>query len=117
MEEIMEYNIKVKIRNNLLLKAIKNAGYEPGAKLSKLIGINYQSLNELINLTISPLMSDGNLRPCAIKILEFFNKIPDELWTYEQLEPLEKNSFEFEADFNQIQCYLPKYDAVDAIES
>ena len=111
-----EYNIKVKIRNNLILKVIKDAGFEPGSKLSDLIGIKYYFLNDLINLTLSPLDENGNLRPGAIKVLEFFNKSPDELWTLEQLIPFEKNSFEFEADISQIQNYLPKYDPIELLE-
>jgi len=102
-----EYKVTVKIRNNLILKAIEQAGYEPGGKLAKTIGVGYVDFNNLINLTDSPLYSNGTLRPIAAKLCDFFHKLPEELWTDEQLTPLESNTSEIEATFSQIQQYLP----------
>ena len=110
-----EYNIKIKVRNNLLLKAIEKAGEVPGGKLAEKIGIPYTTLNDLVSLKVSPLNAEGEIKPAAYKICEYFNKAPFELWSEEQLEPLENNNVEIEASLDQLQSLLQR-PQVDALE-
>ena len=110
-----EYNIKIKVRNNLLLKAIEKAGEVPGGKLAEKIGIPYTTLNDLVSLKVSPLNAEGEIKPTVYKICEYFNKAPFELWSEEQLEPLENNNVEIEASLDQLQSLLQR-PQVDALE-
>jgi len=103
-----DYHLTIKIRNNRLLKAIEAAGGTPGNKWCEANGLTYTSVNDLINMVVSPLTPTGTLRPIAIKLCEVLNKLPDDLWSNEQLYPLEKNFSEMEMDYSQIVALLPQ---------
>lgn len=105
-----EYNITLKIRNNLLLQAFKNKGEVPGEVLAQKIGISYPFLNMYVTLKRSPLDNDGNYRDEVFKICEFLNMPPSSLWTEEQLTPLSKSTVEVTASYDQLATYLPYSD-------
>ena len=107
MERVDEYNITLKVRNNLLLQAFKDKGDYPGQELAEKIGITYVMLNAYIALKLSPIHRNGNYRESVYKICEYLKKLPEELWTDEQLTPLENSVVEFTATYDQISAYLP----------
>lgn len=102
-----DYRISVKVRNNRLLKAIEEAGGKPGNKWCDKNGLTYKMVNDLINMTISPLLETGELSKTASMLCDVLGKIPDELWSAEQLRPLEKNFSELEMDYQQVVAMLP----------
>jgi RNA polymerase sigma factor (sigma-70 family) len=107
-----DYRINVKVRNARLLRAIEAAGYVSGAKFAEKVGITYQ--NQLIgylNLSVSPYDKKGNLRESAEKLCVFLNKGPDELWSEEQMTPLQKNRAEREVSGEQVQCLMDSREA------
>ena len=86
-----DYKITVKVRNNNLLRAIADMGLEPGQKLAEMIGINYSTLNDYINLTKSPTnQKTAGIYESALKICDFLNKLPDDLWSCEQSGKLDQ---------------------------
>lgn len=97
-----DYRVTVKVRNNRILKAIEAVGGVPGQKWCDEVGLCYTTLNKLINMTTSPLAANGGLRDQAQKLCEVVNAIPDDLWSSEQLHPLEKNFSSFEMDHQQV---------------
>ena len=103
-----EYNITLKVRNNLLLQAFKNKGEAPGRILAQKIGIGYDILNGYITLKRSPLDSEGDYRDDVYKICEFLNMSPSSLWTDEQLTPLDKSTVEVTASYEQLTAYFPR---------
>lgn len=104
---MMDYRITVKVRNNRLLKAIEDAGGTPGKKWCDANGLGYVRVNDLINMTSSPLSSDGSLFHDAARLCEVLGKLPEDLWSNEQLYPLEKNFSEMEMDYSQVIALLP----------
>lgn len=102
-----EYNITLKIRNNLLLQAFRNKGEVIGRALAEKIGMRYDSLNGYIALKRSPLNAEGEYRDDVYKICEFLNMMPTKLWTDEQLTPLIKSTVEVTASYDQLNMYLP----------
>jgi len=102
-----DYRITVKVRNNRLLKAIEDAGGSPGQKWCDANGLRYARVNSLINMTSSPLTTEGGLFPDAARLCEVLNKLPEDLWSNEQLYPLEKNFSEMEMDYSQVVALLP----------
>jgi RNA polymerase primary sigma factor len=114
-----DYRLSIKIRNNNILVAIESAGYVCGQKLASLIGIQYQrELLGYVNLTFSPIDDEGNLLESAVKLCEFLKKMPYELWSNEQLTPVEKNTSDIELSFDDISAFMPAYedDALNKIE-
>lgn len=107
-DEMKDYRITVKVRNNRLLKAIEDAGGSPGNKWCEANGLGYARVNSLINMTSSPLTAEGNLFPDAALLCEVLGKLPEDLWSNEQLYPLERNFSEMEMDHAQVVALLPQ---------
>ena len=80
-----EYRVELKIKNNLLLSAIENAGFKSIAEFSRDIGVHMQSIHRLITLKEAPLRQDGTFTTTAQKLLDYFCALPEDLWSEEQL--------------------------------
>lgn len=103
-----DYRLTIKVRNNRLLKAIEAVGGTPGQKWCEANGLDYARVNNLINMTRSPLTKDGDLFPDAAKLCEILGKLPEDLWSNEQLYPLERNFSEIEMTHEQVVALLPQ---------
>ena len=102
-----DYRVTVKVRNNRILKAIKNIGGEPGQKWCEANGLVYTQINNLINMTESPLLKTGALSTSAERLCDVLGKLPEELWTNDQIRPLEKNFTELDMTQDQVMALLP----------
>ena len=102
-----DYRVTIKVRNNRILKAIKDIGGEPGQKWCEANGLVYTQINSLINLTESPLLKTGLLSTPAEKLCDAVGKLPEELWTNDQIRPLEKNFTELDMTQDQVMALLP----------
>lgn len=107
LQKMKDYRITVKVRNNRLLRAIEDAGGSPGNKWCKANGLGYLTVNRLINMARSPLTAEGDLLPTAARMCEVLDKLPEDLWSNEQLYPLERNFTELEMDHAQVVAMLP----------
>lgn len=102
-----DYRLTIKVRNNRLLKAIEAVGGIPGGKWCAENGLSYSLVNDLINMTKSPLTAGGDLCPVAVRLCGVLGKLPEDLWSSEQLYPLERNFSEMEMDLAQVVALLP----------
>jgi RNA polymerase sigma factor (sigma-70 family) len=80
-----EYNVKVTVRNNLILKAIKDFGYTNLNNFAKATGIGVTGLYSLVNLMEPPIGVKGEFIKSAKDLMEVLGACPSELWTDEQL--------------------------------
>ena len=103
-----DYRVTVKVRNNRILKAIEDVGGAPGQMWCKANGLRYSSINDLINLTESPMQTNGALTTQAEALCLAVRKIPEELWSEEQLIPLDRNTSEAEMSHEQVVAMLPR---------
>ena len=103
-----DYRVTVKVRNNRILKAIEDVGGAPGQMWCKANGLRYSSINDLINLTESPMQKNGALTTQAEALCLAVRKIPEELWSEEQLIPLDRNTSEAEMSHEQVVAILPR---------
>jgi len=101
-----EYLLSVKVRNNLILNAIKDAGGETGQLWCVENGLSYEAVNKYINIAISPIGLDGNYKKSALALCDVLNKTPYDLWTEKQLSPLANNKKSTEISENEIDAYL-----------
>lgn len=116
-----DYRLTIKVRNNRILKAIEESGGIPGAKWCDENGLPYHKVRHFINMTESPLTPEGEMHHAATKLCDVLNKIPEDLWSNEQLYPLEKNFSELEMTHEQVvgllpteqQSYLPDFSGVE----
>ncbi len=80
-----EYNVKVTVRNNLILKAIKDFGYTNLNNFAKATGVGITGLYSLVNLMEPPVGVKGEFIKPAKDLMEVLGACPSELWTDEQL--------------------------------
>jgi len=106
MNEPKDYRVTVKVRNARIINALAEIGEVVGAKVSAKIGIPYGKLLALSNLTISPIDKDGNVIPEVLKICEFTNKMPLELFSPDQIVPLETNTAEVEMTADEVETLM-----------
>lgn len=92
-----DYRVQIKVRNARLLRAIEQAGHQPGQIFAGEVGISYTGhLLPYLNLKRTPFDENEDLRPCAEKLCVFLNRMPDELWSEEQRYPLLTNAAEID---------------------
>ena len=90
-----EYRVKISVRNNLILKAIEDAGVTSVAGFCKYMGLRSKVLLGLINFSYTPINSVGEFTPIAKQLMEALGAAPTDLWTSEQLNlRLPKNHVE-----------------------
>ena len=96
-----DYRVTIKVRNANLLRAIEQIGEMPGQTFADKAGISYHHLNGLISCKISPLKPDGSYREGVINLCEYLNKMPCDLFSQDQIEPLKTNSVDVELTYEQ----------------
>lgn len=101
-----DYRVTIKVRNNRILTAIAKAGGDPGGKWCDANGLSYCTVNNLINMTASPLLASGRLSQTAERLCDVLNSTPEDLWSNEQLYPLEKNFSELEMSHDQVMALV-----------
>ena len=80
-----EYRVKVSVSNNLLIRAIENAGYKTQSEFARAIGCSVATMNCLCGLRISPMTQEGEFTKAANQVMEALGACPTDLWTEEQL--------------------------------
>lgn len=97
-----DYRVTVKVRNNNLLLAIESAGYKVGKEFADIVGKPYTEINNLINMTLSPLDRYGNARSSVQRLCVVLNKTFDELFSNSQIDALQTNKSEVEMTAEQV---------------
>jgi RNA polymerase sigma factor (sigma-70 family) len=104
-----DYRVQIKVRNARLLRAIEQAGHQPGQIFAGKVGISYTGhLLPYINLKRTPFDENGDLRPCAEMLCVFLNRLPDELWSEEHRYPLVTNAVEIELSATSVYELLSR---------
>ena len=89
-----DYRLKVTIRNDRLLTAMENMGFESMAQFTQAHGLNYERTGHIFNGKLKPLNEKGELTSIAKEILSILNLETDEAFTERQLKGFVKTSFE-----------------------
>lgn len=105
-----DYRVAIKVRNNRILKAIEAVGGTTGNIWCEANGLHYPKVNDLINMTATPINKKGSLSTTAIKLCEVLNKMPEDLWSDDQIRPLEKNFTSLEMTREQVMSLMAPED-------
>lgn len=89
-----DYRVHVKVLNNNLLTAIETHGFKSIPKFAKAYDLHYHQLLDLINMSLSPLKPDGELRHLTEQLMTVLGKSFDELFNERQVEGFETNRSE-----------------------
>ena len=98
-----DYRVEIKVKNNLLASAMDRKGITSAAELSRQSGITYSQACRYLNLQESIYDFRGEYRQCFMRLCEFINLMPCELYPEAQMiEPLKTNKKTIEADANEL---------------
>lgn len=102
-----EYRVEVKVKNNLILKKIEDAGFGSLRQFSIETEICYASLLKAINLTSAALNKKGEYTHTVNQLCEYFDCIPEELFSANQMEKaLKSNKRSTEVSEAEAKFYL-----------
>lgn len=89
-----EYRVDFKVRNNVILKKIEDAGYKTVGEFCRLNNIvNYTShLGNVISMKESPLNKKGEFRAYIVRVAELLGCSPLDLFTDTQLHTILKTN-------------------------
>lgn len=117
-----DYNITLKVKNNLLLEQMRMFGYESGADLSRASGVSQTDISEMLNLkaNIYTHKTDERglkvLRKCVKTLCNFFSCCVEDIYPERHLEdPLKTNSIERALNYEQIK-ELTTYPTITLLE-
>lgn len=104
-----EYRVDIKVRNNLILKKINEAGYETVGEFCRLNNIvnRNTAIGELVNMKKSPLKENGEFCSDVEKLCVLLNCLPEDLFTNAQLHmALKTNKVTKIIEEQYVQQYL-----------
>ncbi len=89
-----EYRIDIKVRNNVILNKLEDAGYKSVGEFCRLHNVmKYaSSIGCIINMTQSPLQSDGKFRTCILFVADKLNCDACDLFTDSQMKVVLKTN-------------------------
>lgn len=116
-----DYRVTIKVRNNRILKAIEETGEKLGGKWCDKHGLPYTMVNSLVNMSTSPLGKDFALKEWVVHLCDVLNKTPEDLFSNDQIYPLEQNFSELEMSYEQViqlsnektATYLPDFSVIE----
>lgn len=102
-----DYRIEVKVKNANILRAIKKNGYDNVNRFCVANNFSPQSFGDYVNLKKSPVNKHGDWVPYIIRIAEALNTMPSDLFSHEQLIPLDNNKSSADVSMEDIGTLLP----------
>ncbi|MHC4158881.1 MAG: sigma-70 family RNA polymerase sigma factor [Planctomycetota bacterium] len=113
---IPDYSVTVTVKNNYLLTAMREAGYETSAALSRATGVHQITISKFLNLKLTPYSSKG-VRKGIAKISEHLKKLPEDLFPPKHIEdPLKTNKQTITLYQDQIKSIAGSQDYPQMIE-
>lgn len=105
-----DYNLKLTVRNNRILQAIKDAGFESVSAFAKANFIRDSFVNALICFRRRPVLEDGTLCAHAQQLCEILNLLPEDSWTFDQMGlKMGRCSFETVVEENALKALSDKH--------
>jgi RNA polymerase primary sigma factor len=98
-----DYRIEIKVKNNRLLTKMEKAGYASVAKFAEALGVNRDVIDRIVRMRSAALDEEGYYRPEALKIAEFLNCTPQDIYPPAQMRgTMKKNTAQITANANEV---------------
>lgn len=102
-----DFRVTITVKNNLLMSAIEEAGYDSAASFARAYAVGYERLNKYLNLKESPIGSDGDIKQSAELICDALGKNLHEIFPERFMEKcLARNSLTVMVDEDGLQGML-----------
>lgn len=106
VDSVKDYRVTIKVRNARIINAFAEKDEQVGAIVAAKIGISYGKLLDLSNLKLSPIKKDGSLIPEVVKLCDYLNKVPTDLFSPDQIFPLETNTAEVDMTAEEVEILM-----------
>jgi RNA polymerase sigma factor (sigma-70 family) len=101
--EPKDYRIEIKVRNNRLLTKMEGAGYPSVAKFAEALGMNRHTIYRIVQMRSAALDEEGYYRPEALRIAEFLNCTPQDIYPPAQMRgTMKENTAQITANANEV---------------
>jgi RNA polymerase sigma factor (sigma-70 family) len=101
--EPKDYRIEIKVKNNRLLTKMEAAGYLSVTKFAEAIGMNRTVIYRIVSIKSTALDNEGYYRPEALRIAEFLNCTPQEIYPPAQMRgTMKENKAQITANANEV---------------
>lgn len=112
-----DYFIDIKVKNNLLMSRIRNAGFTSIASFSTAAGFTPATIYRALNLKLSVYNKRFKLNDTPVRLANFFlceptDLFPEEIW----YESLKENKVMIEASGHEIQSLTSRTANIDQLE-
>ena len=103
MSDPKDYRIEIKVKNNRLLTKMEAAGYPSVAKLAEAIGVGRGIIDRIVKMKSAALDDDGYYRPEALRVAEFLNCTPYDIYPPAQMRgTIKENTAQITANANEV---------------
>ena len=103
-----DYQITLKIKNNIMLTAMKKAGFDTAASLSRATGVCQITTGYYLNLVTTPYnkrKKDGLFKQTILDISRVLKTLPEDLFPPQHLKKaLSKNKLTTEVSLSELEC-------------
>ena len=107
MTETKDYLIEIRVKNNHLLKKIKEHGYKSVAEFARAVGVHQTALAKYVTLKQPAIDRNGRWRKSVEKMAEALNCAPADLFPLQHIEKaLKRSSTSFEAGIEEVAVFL-----------
>lgn len=114
-----DYALQIKIKNNYLLQMMKRRDIFTAVELSRQTGLTQSTLGKLLGLQTPAYGSSGKLIPSVIRLCEFFDCLPEDIFPEQHLQeslPINKVLIEANAeDLIPLSMRLASQDPLDLL--
>lgn len=114
-----DYALQIKIKNNYLLQMMKRRDIFTAVELSRQTGLTQSTLGKLLGLQMAAYGSSGKLIPSVIRLCEFFDCLPEDIFPEQHLQeslPINKVLIEANAeDLIPLSMRLASQDPLDLL--
>jgi len=107
MTDTKDYLIEIKVKNNYLLKKIKEQGYKSVAEFARAVGLHQTVLAKYVMLKQPAFDRNGRWRKSVEKMAEMLKCPPADLFPAQHLEKaLKRSNASFEASIEEVAIFL-----------
>lgn len=101
-----DYRVEIKVRNANILRIMEERGIESVAELCRNTGVSQTTFGQIVNLKLAPINKKGQWHSSILKICEYLFVMPADLFSEEQMTPLQKNKSTIDVNFDEISVML-----------
>ena len=98
-----DYSVEIKVKNNYLLTAMKERGYETAAQLSRASGVSQVEIGKMLNLKVAPINKVGRVVVPVQRLADFLMMDIEDMFPPQNiLNPLEVNKTKIELNMSEM---------------